>query len=174
MPLDDAIGTKLRPREPSPGAGWRVWEHKTLNIHRGLLHWQPGEAVPFRAMAVRIRQQAEALFRVSWWRGFGFGAVLEVPSVPPDLPSIEAAVDGRENPKGTWQWTVLACEPARIAVGVHTWAEGYLTPVYRAVLDGYASRGFEAKPFKKEMDKLLQFLMPLARLRGFRIDEIDG
>ena len=61
-----------------------------------------------------------------------------------------------------------------IAVGVHTWAEGYLTPVYRAVLDGYASRGFEAKHFKKEMDKLLQFLMPLARLRGFRIDEIDG
>jgi len=58
---------------------------------------------------------------------------------PDDL---KVLVDVRENEKGTLQWVVLVASDARIALGVHTWIEGYLSPVYRDTLQALAKTGY--------------------------------
>ena len=44
MSVAEVIGAQLRPRGHNLGPEWHLWEHKTLNIHRGVLHWQPVDA----------------------------------------------------------------------------------------------------------------------------------
>jgi hypothetical protein len=51
-------------------------------------------------------------------------------------------VDVRENEKGTPQRVILVASHARVALGVHTWIEGYLGPVYRDTLQALAKAGY--------------------------------
>lgn len=172
MNIDTILQRKLRPRESAPDPAWRVWEHKTLNRHRGVLHWRPaGEAPTFARVADVMRGQAAASFRVSWWRGFAFGALVELPKVPADVDALKGVIDVRDNPKGTWQWTVVVCPPARTAVGIHTWIEGYLSPVYRGLIDLHREQGFEVGSVRKEKDGLMNFLTSIAAWKGIRFEE---
>ncbi len=132
MSVEEVMRSRLYLREDILETEWRLWEHKTLNIHRGVLHWRPTDQFSSLAqMSERVREQAESRFRVSWWRGFAFGALIEAETIPPDLSAMEDWIDTRANRRGTWQWAIYACAPAQIAVGVHTWQEGFLSPVYR-------------------------------------------
>lgn len=174
MTPTNAFESRLRLRDEDTSPEWQVWERKTLNIHRGVLHWRPTDAhLTYTEMATEIRRTVKEKFKVSWWRGFGFGVLIDATAIPDDISAIEESVDARASSKGTWQWTVFACEPAQIAVGVHTWTEGYLSPVFRDLLAGYESQGWTVGRFKKEKDALIKFLMAAARLKGFRPREFE-
>jgi hypothetical protein len=71
-------------------------------------------------------------------------------------------VDVRENEKGTWQWTLLACPAMKVAVGIHTWTSGYLSPVYQSLANHFKSEGYNVGNFKKEKDKLMAFLVAIS------------
>ena len=87
---------------------------------------------------------------------------------------MEDWIDTRANRRGTWQWAIYACAPAEVAVGVHTWTEGFLSPVYRDLLDYYGSLNYEVGSFRKEKDQLMKFLTAAARLKGFRFTEFEA
>ncbi len=163
--IGDVLSTRLAPATRVPGHQWRLWEKKTFNIHRGVVHWRPdASSLSASDLSSLVRSTVKECFRISWWRGFGFGVVLELPSAPEGLESIHDGIDTTANSKGTWQWAVLSIDDVRATVGVHTWIKGYLTPVYQELLEHYRSQGHQVGSVKKEKGKALRLLMSLARL----------
>jgi hypothetical protein len=58
------------------------------------------------------------------------GVVADVGAIALSPDDLKALVDVRENEQGDLQWVVLVASDVRVALGVHTWVEGYLSPVY--------------------------------------------
>ena len=167
------LESKLQ-REPSlSGGAWSVWEHKTWNVHRGVLCWTP-EATEIGAdeLAAAVRQKVEQSFRRSWWRGLGFGVLTELAAAPDRFKTIDQHIDAMQNSKGTWQWSILAFPEVKAAIGVHTWTAGYLSTVFTDLLEAYKAHGFRSRSFKKEPGKLLQFLLAASESK-FRPEEFD-
>ena len=86
---------------------------------------------------------------------------------------IDSSIDTRASKKGCWQWTVIAGTESQTAVGIHTWIEGYLSPVYREILKQYESAGWMVGDVKKEKDQLMKFLTSATRLKGIRFREFE-
>lgn len=174
MALEDILRSKLDAREPQADPAWTIWEHKTFNLHRGVVHWRPREPNVTLSTAIdEIRKQVTASYRRSWWRGFAFGALIELALLPDDISAIADPVDTRSASQGTWQWTVVVCGEPRIVVATHTWAEGYLTSIYRSLLAHYEALQYEVSSFKKEKDRLMQFVAAVSKLRGRTLAEFE-
>jgi len=92
----------------------------------------------------------------------GFGVVAEVTVNALRTDDLKRLVDGRENPKGTLQWVVLVANDTHSALGVHTWMEVYLSPVYRDILQALSTTGYKVASARKEKDGLMKFLAGLA------------
>jgi hypothetical protein len=165
---------RLRPRVDVPDRDWQLWESKTWNIHRGVLYRRlTGTPRAWVEVVSEVREKVASCFRIGWWKGFGFGVLIESDFIPRDLAELGETIDSRASRKGTWQWTVFACEPSRLAVGVHMWEEGRMSPLYRNLLAHYRALGFEAESFTKEMDRLMKWLTLPSRLKGQRLNGFE-
>ncbi len=172
--IDEILQTRLSVREDAVGTEWRFWEHKSMMLHRGVLHWRCADRpASVSEIPRRVRKHVGSRYKISWWRGFGFGVLIEFDATPKYLSAVHDWVETRANNEGTWQWAVLASGEAQVALGVHTWTEGYLSPVYRDLLDHYRSIGFTVEGIKKDKDRLMQFLTAVAKLKGIRFDEFE-
>ncbi len=160
--LDGAISEltrdKLKARAEIGDADWSFWERKNLNLHRVVAAWRRGDGITDVAgVRESVRTAIGRHFRRAWWRGLAFGAAVEVDSIGVDPMDLAELVDGRENVHGTWQWVALVARDGR-ALGVHTWIEGYLSPVYLRLLERLRSQGFEVASARKEQDGLMRLL----------------
>jgi len=165
MAVDDILRLKLKERSGLSEPEWAVWEHKTLNMHRAVLVWQPEQApAEYAAVSALVRAKVGSLFKVSWWRGMGFGLVATLPSIPEGVEACVDDIDTRDNPKGTWQWSVLALPARGAVIGAHMWMHGYLSSTYEQLIQRYESEGSRVATFKKEKDKLMKFLTLAAPL----------
>jgi hypothetical protein len=157
--LPEFVFDRLKPWPSQAPAGWRFWQYKSLNMHRGILHWDATGAAPKLA---ELRQQVRKLvpeqFRPSWWRGFGFGVIVSLDVVDDSFQQLADLIDVRNHNKGTWQWMVLHLPSIQSAVGVCTWTEGYLAPVYHDLLAQLSEAGFTCESHKKDMDALMKAL----------------
>lgn len=153
----------LRPRLAVPEPGWTFWERRTLNMHRvvGLLY-QPRKFADARGLESAIRGAVARRFKCSWWRGLGFGVVAQIAAIPLSADDLKLLVDVRENSKGTLQWVILVAGDSGAAVGVHTWMETYLSPVYRHTLDGLAGAGYRVSSVRRDKDGLMKLLTAVA------------
>ena len=81
----------------------------------------------------------------------------------PDVLSAELAevVDARSNRRGTWQWIVLDFADAQAALGICTWTEGYLAPIYQDVMTGLATEGYDCLAYRKEPDQVIEALLTI-------------
>jgi hypothetical protein len=138
-------------------ANWHCWEKRSLNLHRvvALCTYAPAAA---RDLETQVRETLGGHFRCAWWRGLGFGVVIEIRDVVGFPEEYRPLVDGRANPKGTWQWVILVSRARRRAWGLHTWLEGYLSPIYRGLLGRLEEQGFEIASVRKEKDGLMRLL----------------
>ena len=148
-------------------AGWVFWELRTLNRHRvvGLLRRQalfPG----LREVEAEIRDTVARHFKRAWWRGMAYGVVVEVPGLSLTAENIESLIDVRDNRRGTLQWVFLIARSTSAAIGVHTWIEGYLSPVYRSVLQKLEDGKFDVTTLTKEKDGLMTVLSGAADLHS--------
>ncbi len=161
-----AAQRKLRPRNDLREPGWMFWELRTLNMHRviAFLHEYRHftESPEFEAT---IRSVVSRHCKSSWWRGMAFGVVAEVTVISLGAEDLKILVDGRENPKGTLQWVVLVDSETHVALGVHTWMEAYLSPVYRNTLRALETTGYQVSSARKEKDGLMKFLTGVADLK---------
>jgi hypothetical protein len=157
----------LRPRTDVREAGWTFWELRTLNMHRvvGLLQ-QRRQFADARDLESSIRGAAARSFKCSWWRGMGLGVVAQVAAIPLSVDDLKALVDVRENSKGTMQWVILVAGDTPVAIGVHTWMETYLSPVYRRSLQGLAEAGYRVSSVTRDKDGLMKFLTGVADLKA--------
>lgn len=153
----------MRPRSDLLEPGWMFWELRTINIHRVV-----GLASEYRQFAnaqelgMEIRGVLARNFKRAWWRGIAYGVVAEVSALSLSPDDLKLLVDVRENPKGDLQWVILVASHARTALGVHTWIEGYLSPVYRNILETLAAKGYQIASVKREKDGLTKFLTAVA------------
>ena len=149
----------LRPRTDLHEPGWTFWELRNLNMHRvvGLVseHRQFADAHDLDA---EIRDVLSRFFKPAWWRGMAYGIVADVPSITLSLDDLKVTVDIYNNAKGTSQWVVLVDDDSRTAVGVHTWLESYLSPVYRDTLQALSDAGYRVASARREKDGLMKFL----------------
>ncbi|HYM92411.1 MAG TPA: hypothetical protein VEW91_12345 [bacterium] len=154
-----AVQRALRPRNDLREPGWTFWELRTLNMHRvvGLLNG-PRQFADARDLEAEIRGVVSRNFKRSWWRGMAYGVVAEVATISLSPDDLKMLVDVRENEKGTLQWVILVASEARVTLGVHTWIEGYLSPVYRATLQALAETGYQVASAQREKDGLMKFL----------------
>jgi len=155
----------LAPRDDIRKPSWLFWERRTLNMHRLVGLWK--EYRQFSAapeLEAEVRAAVAGNFKRSWWRGLGYGVVADVATIALSPEDVKSLVDVRENPKGTLQWIVLAASGGGVAFGVHTWIEGYLSPVYRGVLRELADSGFQVASLRKEKDGLMRVLTDITGL----------
>ena len=158
-------GLRLRSDLSDPGRTF--WELRTLNRHRivGLLRGEKTFA-DAHELEVEIRSAISHNFKRAWWRGLAYGAVVELEKFSWSPKDLEAMVDIYENSNGVLQWVVLVAADSRSAVGVHTWMETYLSPVYRDVLQTLMTAGYQLATAAKGKDGLLKFLTGVAEMRG--------
>ena len=149
---------RLAPRADLAEPGWRFWERRTLNLHRVVALWSArGRALDPATFGGEARAVVRRHFRRAWWRGLGFAVVVACDAVRLGPDETKGLIDGRENAQGTWQWLVQVAPAQRAVVGAHTWIEGYLSPLYRELLDALAP-GNEVVSLRKERDGLMRLL----------------
>jgi len=165
-----AMQKSMRLRSDLAEPAWSFWELRNLNMHRvvGLLRAER-RVTDARTLDAELRGALARNFKRAWWRGIAYGvvAVNDTPAFTPD--DLKILVDERENSRGTMQWVVLVAGAGRKATGVHTWVEGFLSPVYRTVLQALSREGFEISSVMKEKDGLMRVLTAVgdARARAY-------
>jgi hypothetical protein len=171
----ERLGLKARNDLSEPG--WTFWELRTLNRHRmvGFLGNVLGQAGA-QDIESEIRSVVSRNFHRSWWRGFAYGIVVEVQAIASSPNDLELLVDSYENRKGVLQWVILVASDGQTAVGLHTWMETYLSPVYRDLLQTLAQAGYHVATAVRGKDGLLKFLTGVAAARGVALPEFrtDG
>lgn len=157
---------RLRVRDDVQESEWSFWERRNLNMHRVVGLWTANGSLETAELGTEARSALGRHFRRAWWRGLGFGIAVSVPELALSAEDVAELVDVRENAKGTWQWIVLVSRSKKEALGVHTWIEGYLSPVYRNLLGGLQASGWEVASARREKDGLMRILTA-ARRRAF-------
>jgi hypothetical protein len=169
--LERILGERLSPLDPA-GTPWRRWEYKSFNRHAGLLQASiPGSSPPATSLQADVRKKVAASFRIRWLRGLAFGVLAEIDGAPPGADELVKVIDGRDNSRGVWQWVVVAASAPRTVVGVHTWMQVWLSPVFDSILEHYASLGYATTRAVREKDGLVRFLTGVAGLRGVRLPD---
>jgi len=157
----DGLNECRRVTEPH----WRFWEYRTLNRHRVVAHWSARRGFAnLDELGRSVRQMISAHFKAAWWRGLAFGAVVDVVSLNMKGAELEKLVDVRDNAQGTFQWVVVRSSLDPVALGVHTWMEGFLSPAYRSILRGLADSGYRVASVRREKTGATKVLFDLADL----------
>ncbi|HKX18934.1 MAG TPA: hypothetical protein VJT33_13060 [bacterium] len=158
-----AAQRNLRPRADLREPGWTFWELRNLNMQRvvGLVN-EPRPFADAHDLDAEIRGVVFRYFKPAWWRGMAYGIVADVPSITLSLDDLKVTVDIYNNAKGTSQWLVLVSDDSGTAVGVHTWLESYLSPVYRNILQALSDAGYRIASVRREKDGLMKFLTGVA------------
>src|SRR5215469_793625 len=154
-------GMRLRSDIGEPN--WRFWELRNINMHRVVgLATENRQFTDVSDLGQEIRAVLQKNFKCAWWRGIAYGVVMELSAISLAADDLKMLVDIRDNPKGDLQWVVLVSSDVRTVLGVHTWIEGFLSPVYRDVLQTLAAGGYHVASIMREKDGLLKFLTAVA------------
>src|SRR5207253_5121864 len=90
----------LKPKIPVFEKDWRLWERKTLNIHRGVLDWPTTPCAAVDVIARRVREGVKHEFKPRWFRGLGLGTILHLKTAPADFTQICSHIDRRNKTNG--------------------------------------------------------------------------
>jgi len=158
---------KMRLRSDINEPGWTFWELKNLNMHRVVGLRRAGiSATDAASLDAALRAALARNFKRAWWRGIAYGVIIDVGTLTLTADDLKVLVDVYENNKGTMQWVILLAGDARHATGVHTWIEGFLSPVYRDVLQKLAENGCRISSAMRDKTGLLKFLTAVGDARA--------
>ena len=97
----------MTPIENAYSSKWRFWELKTPNIHRGIVEYSPKTDASIEEIEEELRNTVHSVYKPSWWRGFGFGAVLHFHTSPSfELDRFLESIDDKNRSKGVLQWLI--------------------------------------------------------------------
>lgn len=143
--------------------GWTFWERRTLNLHQVVGLSRSAPSYPnVRCLDAALRGTFSRNVRRAWWRGIGYGAVVNAGALRAATNDLKVLVDAREKSRGTMQWVVLVSADGQTVTGVHTWIEGFLSPVYRTILAALAGQGCHVSSVMKGKDGLMRVFTALA------------
>lgn len=134
-----------------------LWRRKTLNIYRGVIETSCSTNDP-ATVSEKIRTLVKEEFDPGSFIPFAFGTVLHFESEAPPSEIMASFIDTRARSEGTWQWLVVTNGTTKRAYGVHTWMEGYLTPVYLQILKDLENSGYACSNSAREPERLFRFM----------------
>ncbi len=147
------------------GEGLNVYQAKSFNRHSAVIQESArAESFSSERYVSTTRKKALARCKPNWLRGLALGTVLEIDRLPTNVELISDAIDTRQKGRVVWQWSVIAVRDQRLVLGLHTWMQVYLTPVYGDLLFQFAEEGFTIERFKKEKDRLMALLIKLSEV----------
>lgn len=130
-------------------AAQSMWQRKTRNIFRGVFELECTGMSP-REISAQVLKTVEVEYKPGSIVPFAFGVVLRFASEAPAPNQLESFIDDRARNRGTWQWLVVVDHARKEAYGIHMWANGYLTPVFEAILKNLEGEGYtSARQFKQ-------------------------
>jgi hypothetical protein len=96
-------------------------EHKTWNVHRGIISTNRTFHVESSAdINKTIRAVVKSSYKIFFMRGFAFAFTFSVEKAPSDILEYgESYLDTRDNSKGTCQWAIIIDETSKIAYPFH-------------------------------------------------------
>lgn len=168
MQLEPIITQQLKRIEPQLFSSGHIWEVKTFNLHRAIIDVDARPNSSHAQFAAELRSELQSNVRISWWRGFAFGVIVRHKTFPQDIATCIDNIDGRNNSKGTWQWSIVVDESLRAVIGVHVWMQGRLTGVFEEALASYKQQGYQVCVCRKDKDALMKFLSALHPLPEFK------
>lgn len=165
--VGDAIKSDLRSIDSRrANSNYRLWEHKTLNIHRGVILLHAADAHDASTLLNEIRAIVAEEFShwLSWLRGFGYGVVISAKAFPRDAVTLVNVVDTYNQWRGVFQWLVYIADDPRQGFGLHMWAEGYLSPAYTRIVERLRARGIDCPSFVRDKGAYFAFLESMGKL----------
>jgi hypothetical protein len=142
--------------EPAPltgrSAAQSMWRRKTKNIFRGVFELDCTGSSSGQ-ISERVLKTVEVEYEPGFLVPFAFGVVLHFTSEAPTPSQLEHLVDDRARKRGTWQWLVVVDQTRKEAYGIHMWANGYLTPVFEALLKHFEGQGYASTKLLKQPGK---------------------
>jgi hypothetical protein len=145
-----------------------LWRKKTANIFRGVIEI-PCPSMDAASISDEIRLLVKKEFEPDFFVPFAFGTVLHCQTGAPSIAEMAALIDTKSRSEGTWQWLIVTDHDSRRAYGVHTWMQGYLTPVYQQLLKQLEQENYQCSSMAREPDKLFtRFWSVNARLAKMR------
>jgi hypothetical protein len=174
--VQSAIANDLKEFVPRHGGGYcSLWEYRSLNMHRGvILVERPGE-ITAEAIVKEIHTKVGSEFNLAWaWlRGFAFGAVVSTSGIPENLDRLVNCIDRYDRSAGVFQWLVHISDTPPMAFGIHMWAEGYLTPTFRRIVQSLRKLELECPTFVDDKGPFFEFVKVIGKLKTaeFRSDE---
>ena len=164
LPIRDLDpGLRLVTVDPDTSDGWSSYEHRAADVHRGVLVCTDARAVerpeghvyrtaesPVQSLERRARAEIRHHYRLTPDRTFAFGLVYAVAAPPFDPAEIAVMVDRFEDDTGICLWAIaIATDPGSVHA-THTWAQGFLFPLYDRLLDYLDVRGYALRRETKE------------------------
>ena len=174
--VEQAIGELLSPK---PTLELRpelyLWEKKTWGLHRGLVYLEQDSFSSSRDIEEAVRDVVATEFNLKWeWlRGFAFGACIKAREIPGDLNAIEKCVDIRNRLQGVFQWLIFAADKPPFSFGIHTWTEGYLSPIFRNIAAAIEETETPCHTFVRDKGRFFEFAQKAIALKGARVPEFD-
>lgn len=173
--VQSAIANDLKELVPRLGGGCcSIWEHRTLNLHRGVVLLDRPDETDAEAIINEIRTTVANEFNLAWaWlRCFAFGAVVSTAGIPDNLDRLTTCIDRYNRSAGVFQWLVHVSNAPPMAFGVHMWAEGYLTPTFRRIVQSLRELDLECPMFVDDKGPFFEFVKRIGKLPAaeFRSD----
>ncbi|MBI4955052.1 MAG: hypothetical protein HY908_23725 [Myxococcales bacterium] len=159
LELDPAL--RLVSVDADGSDGWTSYEHRSADVHRGVLVCTDARATerpdrqPYRAAADssaavrslerRTRDEIARHFRQSPDTVFAFGLVYAADAPPCGAAELAELVDRFEESTGICVWVVAVATGPGSVQGVHTWARGFLFPLYDGLLGHLEACGYSVQ-----------------------------
>ncbi len=169
------VGRLLPKRSAHPPANYHLWERKTWNLHRGVIYLECAGSSSAEDIHQSVRGVVASEFDLKWeWlRGFAFGACVRMSGIPADLHLLENCIDVRNRSRGVFQWLVFFSDEPAVAVGIHTWIEGYLSPVYHSIVGILRDAEIPCETFVRDQGAFFRFAQNAAALKGVKFPEFE-
>jgi hypothetical protein len=131
---------------------WSFWQYRNLSFQRVVGLWQPDRApTTAEQLGASVRSIFGRHFPRAWWRDLAFGIVVQVDEISISWEDAADFIDVREHADGFWRWLVLVLR-SKHALGIHSWTEAYLSPLYRALTRRLAAAGMQVTRVRRERD----------------------
>jgi hypothetical protein len=149
-----------------------LWEHKTFNIHRGLIFLKATQQ-EFSELRVVVDNFVKKYYHPSWWRGFAYGVVIES-RTPIETNILSEIIDNYAKNKGTLQWVINYSEKEMSLTSTHMWTSGYLFPLYLSLLNSFKHHNYNIKQSFKKTPTFFKIANKVSRVKFQELDSHNG
>ena len=142
-------------------------EFKNPNIHRAIFKVLGNGDAFSREEFETLREDIRLNIKMSGFKGFGFGLILNGFVVPDDMAM--QWVDNTNRRGGACQWVIITDVAMKRGTSVHMWQRGRTTDIYESILSELMAEGVSLVNNVNEPSGLMKWAVKLYPLLGLQL-----